>query len=61
MKILSIDVGINNLALCILETTNNSESDFIIKYWDVINLFEEQVKICQSTIQVNKKQNTFNQ
>ena len=55
MKILSIDVGIKNLALCILETTdlnnsNNFDSDFIIKYWDVINLFEEQQKICQFNI-----------
>lgn len=65
MKILSIDVGIKNLALCILETTdshnnlNNHNIDFntlnfIIRYWDVINLFEEQIKICQFNI-VNKK------
>ena len=59
MKILSIDVGIKNLALCILETTNNN-SDFVIRYWDVINLFEEQNKICQFNIQ-NKKNKSYNQ
>ena len=36
MLILSIDVGIRNLAYCILET-NNSQS-FSITKWDVINL-----------------------
>lgn len=46
MKILSIDVGIKNLALCILETTNNN-NDFIIKFWDVIDLFEEENKKCE--------------
>ena len=35
MKILSIDVGIKNLALCLLEVNNNNYS--ILK-WDVINL-----------------------
>ena len=59
MKILSIDVGIKNLALCILETTTHN-SNFIIKYWDVINLFEEQNKICQFNIQ-NKKKKSYNQ
>ena len=58
MKILSIDVGIKNLALCIIETTNgsNNNSDFFIRYWEVINLFEEQSKICQFNIK-NKKDN----
>ena len=45
MKILSIDVGIKNLAICILETTNNN-NDFIINYWDVIDLFQEENKKC---------------
>jgi len=40
MLILSIDVGIKNLAYCILET-NNSQSFSIIK-WDVINLCSEE-------------------
>ena len=56
MKIISIDVGIKNLALCILETTNNN-TDYIIKYWEVINLFEEQTNICQFNIMKNNKNN----
>jgi len=52
MKILSIDVGIKNLALCILET----KPDVSIVFWDVINLFEEQNKICQFNI-IDKKKN----
>ena len=35
MKILSIDVGIKNLALCLLEVKNNT---YEIVKWDVINL-----------------------
>ena len=50
MKILSIDVGIKNLALCIIETNTANNYDFIIKFWDVINLFEEQNKKCQFNI-----------
>ena len=41
MKILSIDVGIKNLAYCLFETNNNNYK--IIK-WDVINLLD--TKIC---------------
>lgn len=59
MKILSIDVGIKNLALCVLETTTNN-CNFIIKYWNVINLFEEQNKICQFNI-LNKKNKSYKQ
>jgi len=43
MKILSIDVGIKNLAYCIVDTCNN---DYYINKWDVINLCESQ-HICQ--------------
>ena len=51
MKILSIDVGIKNLALCILESIDEKYS---IKYWDVINLCEEKINICEFNIK-NKK------
>ena len=71
MKILSIDVGIKNLALCVLETDeNDNENDnksengndksFIIKYWDVINLCEERTNICEFNI-VNKKDKSYKQ
>lgn len=43
MKILSIDVGIKNLALCILEAENNN---YKIIYWDIINLCSDLNKIC---------------
>lgn len=44
MKLLSIDVGIKNLALCLLEI-KSKESFHIIK-WDVINLCNEEKFSC---------------
>jgi len=35
-KILSIDVGIVNLAYCVLEI--NDDNKFKINYWDIINI-----------------------
>ena len=58
MKILSIDVGIKNLALCILETTK--DSGFIIRYWDVINLFEDKIHLCEFNIKNKKEFKTCN-
>lgn len=51
MIIASIDVGIKNLAICILSVELDS---FKILYWDVINLFEEKNMIC-SQINFSKK------
>uniref|UniRef100_A0A6C0EHH5 Mitochondrial resolvase Ydc2 catalytic domain-containing protein n=1 Tax=viral metagenome TaxID=1070528 RepID=A0A6C0EHH5_9ZZZZ len=39
-KIISIDVGIKNLAYCVLERKDN---DFIIKNWDIINILDEKI------------------
>lgn len=39
MLVLSIDVGIKNLAYCIIETSSNNS--FSIMKWDVINLCDE--------------------
>ena len=39
MKILSIDVGIKNLAFCLL-------NDNDIEKWDVINVATEEVLVC---------------
>lgn len=45
MKILSIDVGIKNLAFCLLE--KSSETDhFRIKKWDIVNLSEDESLKC---------------
>jgi|MDSY01.1.fsa_nt_gb hypothetical protein len=41
MKILSIDVGIKNLAYCLFEI--NNKSNYLIKHWDVIDLMNEPV------------------
>lgn len=48
MQILSIDVGIKNLALCILEISQEKtmESDFNIIYWEIINLCDNENKRC---------------
>ena len=45
MKVLSIDVGIKNLALCLFEKSPNTEHFKVIK-WDVINLTEEETLKC---------------
>lgn len=51
MKVLSIDVGIKNLAICVLETNSKG---FNIVFWNVINLSEEKSYICNCLTQ-NKK------
>ena len=43
MKILSIDVGIKNLAYCLLDI-DKAKTDFKILKWDTINLLENLVK-----------------
>ena len=45
MKILSIDVGIRNLAICILDV-NKENMDVKIINWKVINLCEEEKQLC---------------
>ena len=51
MSILSIDIGIKNLALCVLKTTH--DSNFTISYWEVINLFEDKIHLCDAFLQKN--------
>jgi hypothetical protein len=46
INIISFDVGIKNLAFCVLNLTNEI---FTIKQWDVINLCEEK-QICQEIV-----------
>ena len=44
LNILSIDVGMKNLAICLFTITDNIE--YKIKCWDVLNLCEEQNFVC---------------
>ena len=44
LNILSIDVGMKNLAICLFSITDNIE--YKIKCWDVLNLCEEQNFVC---------------
>jgi hypothetical protein len=41
MKIVSWDIGIKNLAYCIIENTDISENPYIIHNLDVINIIED--------------------
>ena len=43
MKILSIDVGIKNLAFCLLEY----KTDIVIHKWNSINICEDEKKVCK--------------
>jgi len=45
MKILSIDVGIKNLAFCLFEKSPTAEH-FKVSNWDVVNLTEEETLKC---------------
>jgi len=46
-KILSIDVGIINLAYCIIEKENDS---FHILNWDIINILSDKIQKCTNII-----------
>lgn len=45
MKILSIDIGIKNLAFCLFEKSSLNEHFKILK-WDIVNLTEEECLKC---------------
>lgn len=47
MKLLSIDVGIKNLALCLINL--NPDLTFEIKKWEVVNLCEDKIMCCETT------------
>jgi hypothetical protein len=46
MKILSIDVGIKNLAFCLFEKCSHDSTHFKIIKWDVVNISEENSLKC---------------
>ena len=52
MKIISWDIGIKNLAYCILEISENTNNSFEILEWDKINLLESN-KTCHGFISEN--------
>jgi len=45
MRILSIDVGIKNLALCCFEK-KEGETFFQITHWDILNIGEKETLVC---------------
>ena len=47
MKLLSIDVGVKNLAYCLFTIDDNNS--YSIDAWNVVNLCNELKKKCQST------------
>jgi hypothetical protein len=50
MKVLSIDVGIKNLAYCLFQRDEeNPNSSFTISQWDIINLSVEKTMTCSSS------------
>lgn len=57
MKILSIDVGIKNLAFCLLEKDDKNSDKISILKWDTINLAQQvDAKCCEieKNVQCNK-------
>jgi hypothetical protein len=44
MKVLSIDVGIKNLAFCLFESVSNN--DFKITKWDIADISQKESKLC---------------
>jgi hypothetical protein len=47
MKVVSIDVGIKNMAYCVMSTKAEKEEDQpIVETWDIINVAEETPKKC---------------
>lgn len=60
MKILSIDVGIKNLAYCLMDS-NNNDNQIKINKWDVINLCNSDYfcKVCQKKAKFYKNHECY--
>jgi len=52
MKILSIDVGIKNLALCLFDKSNTTEN-FKVTKWDIIDISEQENTIICEVVEKN--------
>jgi hypothetical protein len=46
MKVVSIDVGIKNMAYCVMSTKEEKEESPTVETWDIINVAEETPKKC---------------
>ena len=61
MKVLSIDVGIKNLAFCLFEKKMDSDY-FIVTKWDTINISEEEThncKLCEKPAKFKKDDDCY--
>ena len=54
MKILSFDVGIKNLAYCIIEVETKENKEHKIVDWGIINCAEALLKIVLDVVYVKK-------
>ena len=54
MKVLSIDVGIKNLAFCLFDNAQ-LVADYIVTKWDVVNLTEEETNLTCSFREKNNE------
>jgi hypothetical protein len=52
MKILSIDVGIKNLAFCLFEKPT-SDTQFKVTKWDIVNISEQEDNLLCGFIEKN--------
>ena len=52
MKVVSIDVGIKNMAFCVLSKEEDASSK--VETWDIINVAEETPKKCGCCIKPAK-------
>ena len=61
MIILSIDIGIKNLAFTIVDNNNTNEKKIIIKKWDIINLcnFIPNCSKCNRPAKFYKEKNFY--
>ena len=46
MKVVCWDVGIKNLAYCIMENTDDSNRPYTIHKWDIINMAQDEDIVC---------------
>lgn len=50
MKVLSIDVGIKNLAFCLFCRNDNESEYFTIKKWNIVNISEQETFTCNEIV-----------